>query len=176
MFKDEFAVDFYRLVKTKIESREFNGQPVKAKVKKAVLEAARQTGSGINTQHWRFILVQDKENLKRLVSDSTTGKWAATADFAVIILTDPQYNFHMLDAGRAIQSMMLTAWSYNVASGIFTGVELKALQRDFGLPSNLHFAAVAAFGYPKKKIFGIKSRKPLSEIAYLEKYGKELAL
>ena len=38
-----------------------------------ILEAARSTGTGLNTQHWRFILVENKENLKLLAKDSF--KW-----------------------------------------------------------------------------------------------------
>lgn len=169
-------MDAYKIIETKIESREFSQKPVPESIKKKVLEAARLTGSGMNAQHWRFILIQDRENLNRLVADSTTGKWAATADFAIIILTDPKLRFHMIDAGRAIQSMMLAAWSFGVASGIFIGVDLKALTNDFALPSDLNFAAVVAFGYPTRKILGKKDRKPLTEIAFLEKYGQKLDL
>ena len=83
-------MDTYDLVVTKIESREFSQQFVPPEVKRRVLEAARFSPSGRNTQHWRFVLVQDKENLKRLASDSTSGSWVANANFAVIILTDPE--------------------------------------------------------------------------------------
>ena len=167
-------MDAYEIIETKIESREFSKKAVPDSLKKKVLEAARLTGSGMNAQHWRFILIQDKENLNRLVADSTTGKWAATADFAIIVLTDPKLKFHMIDAGRSIQSMMLAAWSFGVASGIFIGVDLNALSKDFALPSEMNFAAVVAFGYPTRKIVGKKDRKPLREIAFLEKYGQKL--
>jgi nitroreductase len=169
-------LDTFERIRTKIESREFSQKPVPDDIKREILEAARLTGSGMNSQHWRFILVQDKENLKRLASDSTTGKWVAGAEFAMIILTDPKYNFHMIDAGRAAQSMMLAAWNLGVASGIFVGVNLDALTRDFAIPANMNFAAVVAFGYPSKKILGKKDRKPLTEIVYSEKYGQKLSL
>jgi hypothetical protein len=35
---------------------------------------------------------------------------------------------------------------------------------------------VLGFGYPTRKIVGKKSRMPLSEIAFLEEYGKPLVL
>ncbi len=169
-------MDAYERIRTKIESREFSQKPVPEDIKKEVLEAARLTGSGMNAQHWRFILIQDKDNLKQLALDSTTGKWVAGADFAIIILTDPKFKFHMIDAGRAAQSMMLAGWNSGVASGIFVGVDLDALTKDFAIPSAMNFAAVVAFGYPAKKILGKKDRKSLTEIAYLEKYGQKLTL
>jgi Nitroreductase family. len=56
---------------------------------------------------------------------STTGKWVAGANFAVVVLTNAEYPFHLLDAGQAIMSMMLAAWNRGVASRIFTGFDQK---------------------------------------------------
>ena len=152
----------------------FSSKHVSAEIKEKILDAARVTGSGMNVQHWRFVLVQDKGSLEQLAEDSKTGKWVTNANFAVVVLTDPQYYFHMIDAGRAIQSMMLAAWSFGVASGIYAGVKADEMKRDFNLPSNLNIIAVVAFGYPAKKILGKKDRKPLDEVAFLEKYGQKL--
>jgi len=159
---------------TKIESREYSGDPVSRDLKLKILEAARQTGSGMNAQHWRFILVQDKANLKRLAADSTTGQWVAKADFAVIVLTNPEYAFHMIDAGRAIQSMMLTAWSFGLGSGIYVGINRNAMLKDYQIPTEMNITAVVGFGYPAKPIKGLKTRKPLAEIAFLQKFGVPL--
>ena len=91
----------------------------------------------MNTQHWRFIIVQDKGNLKRLADDSTTGPWVAGCDFAVIILTDPKVPGHVIDGGRVLQDMQLAAWSMGVGSGIFTGVKEDKLRKDFAIPQEL---------------------------------------
>ena len=166
----------YDLVRTKIESRTFSSKSVPTEIKKKILEAARLTGSGNNIQHWRFILIQKKESIKQLADDSKSGPWVASANFAVIVLTDPQYDFHMIDAGRAIQSMMLTAWSFGVGSGIYVRLNIDSMTKDFAIPSNLNITAVLGFGYPVKKILGKKDRKPISQIAFQEKYGQKLEL
>jgi nitroreductase len=140
-----------------------------------VLEAGRLTGSGVNKQHWRFILVQKADSVKQLAKDSTTGSWVGNASFAVIVLTDPKLGFHRLDAGRAVQDMQLAAWNSGVASGIFTGVNDEALRRDFEIPKDLHISVVAGFGYPARKITGKrKNRKPLGEVAFLDRYGSSV--
>jgi len=161
-------------VKTKLDVREFDSRPVGADVKMAVLEAGRLTQSGNNTQHWRFILVQDPKNLVRLAEDSTSGSWVARANFAVIICTDPNKGYHLIDAGRAAQDMELTAWEHGVASGLYTGIKQTDIRRDFGIPEDLNATIVVGFGYPRRKLLGRKNRKPLSEVAFLEKYGKSL--
>ncbi len=169
-------MDTYERIATKLDIREFDSREVSAEIKRKVLEAARLTQSGNNLQHWRFILIQDKDNLKRLAEDSTSGRWVAGTNFAVVVLTNPKYGFHLVDAGRVIQDMQLAAWNYGVASGIYTGFNREAMVRDFGVPPDLVPSAAVGFGYPRKKILGKKNRKPLAELAFLEKYGKGLVI
>jgi nitroreductase len=167
-------MDVTEAVRTKLDVREFASTKVPSEIKLAVLEAARLTQSGINSQHWRFILVQEPENLRKMADDSPSGKWVARANFAVIVCTDPTKGYHTIDAGRAVQDMQLTAWGQGVASGVFTGIKQAEFRRDFGVPENLNATIVAGFGYPRKKILGRKNRKPLSEVAFLERFGGDL--
>jgi nitroreductase len=167
-------MDAYQCVITKIESREFAHRPVPGDIKLKVLEAARLTGSGINKQHWRFVLVQDDNRLKTLASTSTTGKWVEGADFGVIVLTDPKYNFHMIDAGRVVQSMQIAAWNFGVTSCVYTGIRVPEFMKEFNTSAELNPTIVVGFGYPARKILGRKNRKPLSEVAFVDKYGNRV--
>lgn len=161
-------------VKTKLDVREFDPKVVPAEVKIAVLEAGRLTQSGVNSQHWRFILVQEPKNLVKLANDSTSGSWVRRSNFAVIICTDPKKGYHLIDAGRAAQDMQLSAWDNGVASGLYTGIRQAEMRKDFEIPESLVATVVVAFGYPTKKLFGKKDRRSLSEVAFLEKYGSSL--
>jgi nitroreductase len=168
-------MDAYECVATKLDVREFDSRYVPAEVKLKVLEAARLTGSGINNQHWRFILVQERDRLKLLAEDSTTGGWVAQANFAVIVLTDPKFGFHLIDAGRAAQDMQIAAWNFGVTSCLYTGFKVEDLRKDFGIPKNLNPSVVVGFGYPARKIVGkTKDRKPLSTLAFLNNYENRL--
>jgi nitroreductase len=109
-----------------------------------------------------------------MASDSPSGKWVARANFAVIVCTDPTKSYHMIDAGRAVQDMQLTAWNHGVASGVFTGIKQAELKRNFGVPEDLSATIVVGFGYPQRKLRGRKNRKRLSEVAFLERYGNKL--
>jgi nitroreductase len=167
-------LDAYETVVSKLDIREFSSKNVPSDVKMKVLDAARLTGTGMNVQHWRFLMIQGRDRLKKLADDSPTGKWVENADFAIMVLTDPKLGFHLLDAGRAMQSMQIAAWSFGVASGMFTGVNRETLERDFGIPKNLNPSVTVAFGYPTKKLSGKKKRRPLSEVAFLDRFGSAL--
>ena len=164
-------MDTQKTILTKLDIRQYSPKKVPADVKLKILEAARATGSGNNKQHWKFILIQEKEAIKKLAEDSTSGSWVGGGDFAVIILTNPQLSFHKIDAGRAAQDMQLAAWDQGVASGLYIGVNEDKLRKDFAIPSNLGPTIVLGFGYPIKKIIGRKNRIPLTELTYLDRYG-----
>jgi nitroreductase len=167
-------METYKMILTKLDVRQFDSKRVPAEVKLKVLEAARASGTGNNRQEWRFILVQEKETLKKLAEDSTSGGWVAGADFAVIVLSDPTLGFHLIDAGRAVQSMELAAWDQGVISGIYTGIKDEKMRKDFAIPSSLKPVVVVGFGYPVKKIVGKKKRRPLVELAFIDKFGNKL--
>lgn len=164
-------MDVFDSIATKLDVREFSSTQVPSNVRLRILEAARLTQSSKNTQHWRFILIQRPESLANLANHSTTGKWVAGANFAILVLTDPSVNGRLIDAGRAVQDMQLTAWSYGVASGIFVGFDPRQISADFDAPQHLQPTCVVGFGYPVKTIVGKKRRLPLEELAYLERYG-----
>ncbi len=166
-------MEAFDCIATKLDIREYSNEEVPTMVRSGILEAARLTGTGLNTQHWRFILVKDKDNLKRLAEDSTSGKWVAGANFAVIVLTNPKYGFHMIDAGRVLQNMQLAAWNQGVVSGLFTGVKEEKLRDDFAISIDLKPTVILGFGYPVRKLTGKrKNRLPYDDLVFYERYGR----
>jgi nitroreductase len=168
-------LDTYDAIATKLDVREFSPKHVTGEIKKKILDAARLTGSSQNSQHWRFLLIEERSNLKKLALDSTSGAWVEHANFAIAILTNPKVPGYMIDAGRVLQDMQLAAWNVGVASRLYIGFKEDDFRRDFGVPSELKPTVVLGFGYPKHKTLGKeKDRKPLEELAFSEKYGNPL--
>lgn len=167
-------MDAYQGVLGKLDLREFDSKPVPTDVKLKVLEAGRSTATGMNVQHLRFILVDSPQGIRKLAEGSTTGKWVEGANFGVILLTNPKYGFHLLDAGRAVQNMEIAAWNFGLVSCPFTGINREAYERDFKIPRDLNPGAVVGFGYPTRKILGKKNRKPLPDLAFHESYGNDI--
>ena len=168
-------MDTIECIATKFDVRQFSNDQISDETKKKILDAARFSGSGLNTQHWRFVLVEKKENLIKLAQDSTSGQWVSGASFAVIILTNPQYKFHALDAGRVVQNMQLAAWNLGIASGIFTGVNEDKIRKHFSVPDSLSLTVTLGFGIPAGKHNPRrKNRKPLHELVFSERFGNSM--
>jgi nitroreductase len=140
-----------------------------------IVESAHLTASAANRQEWHFILVRDRERLRKLGSLVRTGPYTANAAAAVIVAYEKGSRSGVSDASRAIQSMMLTAWGDGVGSN-WTGLTgIDAVREEFGVPDSYDVLAVVPFGYPKRKVVGKKKRKPFNEVVSSERFGTPLA-
>jgi nitroreductase len=170
-------MDVTRALETRLEVRRYANEPVAEENKHAILDAARGAPSGKNRQHWRFVLIEDQTDLDRLAQLSTTGGWIDGADFAVVVLTNPEHDYHEIDAGRAITHMQLAAWDVRVGSCIYTGFDEAGMQEFLAVPTALAVTAVVGFGYPKfdvDDLEGRKDREPLSDVVHEGRFGKPL--
>jgi nitroreductase len=162
-------MDAVEAVRTLLAVRSYRDTPIPDAVVRRIVEAGRLTGSGMNRQPWHFIVVQDRNMLRRLGELATSGPYVAEAPLAIVVAID-KTRFAVSDASRAIQSMLLTAWAGGVASNWvgFGGLDnVKAL---LDIPAKLDVLAILPFGYPTRAIGrGKKQRKPLREVAHLER-------
>ena len=166
-------MDAFEAVRTLLAVRSYQEKPVPDAVVRRIVEAGRLTGSGMNGQPWHFIVVRDREMLKKLGASASSGPYIAQAPLAVVVATDKKSRFGVSDASRAIQSMLITAWADGVGSNWvgFGGMEKARTLLD--IPASLDVLAVLPFGYPARAVGkGKKQRKALHEVAHNEKYGK----
>ena len=165
----------YEAVTTVLAVREFRECPVADKIIDKIIESARLTGSSMNRQPWHFVVVQNRDTLRNIGNLVTSGPYNAQAAFAVVVAIEKSSPFGVSDASRAIQSMMLTAWSEGIGSNWTGWVGMTKIANLLGIPNNLDVIAVVPFGYPKTiRAKGIKNRKPIQEIAHKEQFGQPL--
>ena len=165
-------METFEAIRTLLAVRSYKDTPVPDAVVRRILEAGRLTGSGMNRQPWHFIVVRDRDTLRRLGAIASSGSYVAQAPLAIVVATD-RSRFAVSDASRAIQSMLLTAWADGIGSNWvgFGGLEnTKAL---LDVPAGLDVLAILPFGYPARAVGrGKKQRKPLRDVAHLERYGR----
>jgi nitroreductase len=167
-------MDVFEAVRTLLAVRGYQDKPVPDAVVRRIVEAGRLTGSGMNRQPWHFIVVRDRETLRKLGALASSGPYVAQAPLAVVVATDKS-RFALSDASRAIQSMLLTAWADGVGSNWVGFGGLDKVNALLDLPARLEVLAILPFGYPARPVGrGEKQRKSLSEVAHLERYGRPL--
>lgn len=168
-------MEVFDAVRTVLAVRQFQEKPVPEAIVQQIVEAGHLTASSMNGQPWHFIIVQDKEMLRRLGALAKTGPYIAQAPLAIVVGME-QSIYGVSDASRAIQSMVLTAWAQGVGSNWVGFDNLKQVNPVLGIPAEIDILAILPFGYPTQAIGkGQKGRKPLGEIAHRERWGHPFA-
>src|SRR5919197_1775461 len=139
-------MEVFEAVRTALAIRLYKETPVPPDVVRRIVEAGRFTGSAMNGQPWHFIVVDDKDTLNHLGALSRTGPYVAQAPLAIVVAIQ-RTKFSVADAARAIQSMMLTAWSEGIGSNWVGFMGLDDVRPLFGIPNELDVLAVIPFGY-----------------------------
>jgi nitroreductase len=169
-------VEVFDAVRTVLAVRRYKEEPVPAPIRRRVVEAGRLTASSINLQPWHFVVVEERATLRTLGDILKTGRYVADASFAIVVLIERDSEYAVSDASRAIQSMILTAWSDGVGSNWAGFGPMPAVEQLVGAPKAFEGLAVIPFGYPATTLGrGKKKRKPLHAVASRERFGTPFA-
>jgi len=165
-------MDVFESVKTLSSIRSYVRKAVPDSVVREVIEAGRLAPSAHNDQPWQFILVRDRDKLEGLGKYCISGKFVSEVDFAVAVLTDPSSKWHEIDGTRAVQNMVLTAWSHKLGSCWIGNIDRVGLMKYLNIPDNLNILTVLPFGYFDERHAGpVKNRKPPEQVFHLNTFG-----
>ena len=146
-------MDTYRAIDSIRVIREYDSRPIEEEKLRQILNAGRRAGSSKNLQRWQFIVVKDREQLKRLSEVGHFTQPVAGAAVAVALVTpDPAAADAPLsvvfDLGRAAQNMVLTAWNLGIGSVPVTVYEHDLARDLLEFPHDHHCEYILCFGYP----------------------------
>lgn len=165
-------MEVFESVRTVLAVRSYQDKPLPPDVVTRIVEAGRLTASSMNGQPWHFVVVENRDMLRRLAVAARTGPYIAQAPLAIVVVIE-RTRFAVSDASRAIQSMILTAWSEGVGSNWVGFVGMLDLNALLGIPDTLDVLAVLPFGYPVQPGGqGKKRRKPASEVVHRERFAQ----
>jgi len=168
-------VDTFEAIRTALAVRQFQDKPIPQEVMRQIIEAAHLTASSMNGQPWHFIVVQDRDMLKKLGAVAKSGPYIAQAPLAIVVGIE-QSPYGVSDASRAIQDMILAAWSQGVGSNWVGFHGLTEVNPLLGIPPEIEVFAIVPFGYPVKQVgAGRKVRKPMGEVVSSERFGQPFA-
>ena len=160
--------------------RQYAGDPVPDEVITQLLELARWTGSSRNTQPWQFVVVRDKEKLKKLASMRPNINWAADAPVGIAIVLDEAGVSNAYDEGRLTERLLTGATLLGYGGGVawFGEDEHQAAAKKLlGIPAEKTARQMIMFGKARSKDdprpYGPKrGRRPMSELAHYETWGQ----
>jgi len=160
--------------------RQYRPEPVPDEVVAELLNIARWTGSSRNSQPWRFIVVTDKEQLRRISQLRTPINWVAGAPLAIAIVLDganpPSESY---DEGRVSERLLIGAHLLGLGGGTaWFGDEAQQGQAKalLGIPAERTARSVVVLGYPitakdPRPGAAAGGRKPLADLVSYGRMG-----
>ena len=168
-------MEVFECVSTLSSIRSYHQKEVPEEVIMEVLEAGRLAPSAHNDQPWEFILIRDKSMLTQMKKYCVSGSFIAQVDFAVVVVTDPSSKWHEIDSTRAVQNMVLTAWSHKLGSCWIGRLEKKGLMEYLNIPKHLNVLTVLPFGYfDERLVSSVKFRRDPDQVFHLNSYGSRM--
>ncbi len=165
-------MDVFDAVRTVLAVRRYTERAVPADVIRRIVEAGRLSASAGNQQPWHFIVISERATIAKVGEIMTTGPYAKGASHVIAVMIVKDKRVAISDGSRAIQNMILTAWSEGVGSNWIGFGHMPAIEELLGVPDTHQALAVLALGYPADTLGrGRKKRKPMAEVASREKFG-----
>ena len=115
-----------------------------------ILEIARWTGSSRNTQPWHFVIVRDKEVLRKLSELRPNITWVEDGALAIAMVMPGDNIVHeAYDEGRVSERIMIAARMLGLGSGTawFSEPDREAIAKDLlGVPAGHTLRSVMVVG------------------------------
>jgi len=143
-------VDTYLAVASKRDWRSYAERPVPLDVQLRILDAGRVSGSAVNRQPWRFVVVVGEAWKRALAATVYSPRNIETAALVVVVVTEE--GGRAFDVGRAVQNMMLTAWNDGVVSCPNGMPDAAAAADALGLEGDLLPVIILSIGYPRRDL------------------------
>jgi nitroreductase len=162
------------------QARRYRPDPVPEDTLQELLEIARWTGSSRNTQPWEFIVITDKEQLRRISQIRTPINWVADAPLAIaIVLKGENPLSEAFDEGRVTERLLIGARVLGLGGGTaWFGDDAQQAEgkRVLGIPAERAARSVVVLGYPTttkdhRPNPAVGGRRPLSELVSHDRFG-----
>ena len=145
--------------------RKFLDKEIEDEKIERLLRAGMQAPSAINSQPWEFLVVKDKEGIRKIENMSQYSKPAKTSTCCIITLFNEDYlsqfdNYKWVqqDMGACTQNILLQAVEEGLGAvwlGTYPDEErVNYLKEHFNIPDNVYPYSVIVLGYPTEDYTG----------------------
>lgn len=169
-------METFDAIRTRRKINEYADTPIEEEKLHQILEAGRRAPSSRNSQRWDFIVVRDRDRLKRLSRVWRGAAHIADAPLAIAIVApfseDLRENGSInFDLGQAVTSMMIAAADLGIGSRHASVLEYDLGAEILELPEGQRLTWLFGLGYPgdrPMKPVVNPNRRPFNEVVHHE--------
>jgi nitroreductase len=178
--------NFVELAVNRRSIRQYTGESLSSSEVEQIMKAALMAPSSKNSRSWEFVLIENKEMLKKLsVCKPTNAAFIENCALAIVVLTDPlKSEAYVEDASIAAAYIQLQAEDLSLGS---CWVQISGRETEAGydseqyvkdlleIPLQLHVGCIISLGHKAREGKPHNEEKLQWEKLHIEKYRNEPA-
>jgi nitroreductase len=147
-------------IHTRRSIRKYQNKPVPEEIIREILAAAMCAPSAGNQQPWHFVVITDREILRRVPDIHPYAAMTRQAPGAILVCGDLSLERYpgnwVLDCSAAVQNLLLAAHAKGLGA-VWTGIypqkdRMEGFRRLLHLPENIVPHTLVPFGYPSQQL------------------------
>ncbi len=150
--------------------REYQSKPIGKELLEKLVDAGRRAPTARAVEPWEFIVIQNKETLKKLGQIANTGTFIKDAASCIAVFCkDTKY--YLEDGCAATENILLAATALGLGACWVAGDKkpyVDEVARLLGTPPEFKLVSLISLGWPKQQTEQAKARR-LSELIHWEK-------
>ena len=172
-------MEFMDVIRARKSTRSYMDKVVEEEKLKQLLEAARLAPSWANRQCWKYIIVNDKEKIKKLAA-GIINSWMKNVKIVIVACADPKksgskngMDYYLVDVAISMEHLVLAATNLGLGTCWIGGFDEAKVKKILNIPEKIRVVAMTPVGYPSgngmrnkisRKIIRADTRKPLEEM------------
>lgn len=143
----------------RVSIRKYSGKPVEQEKTEQLLRAAMAAPSAMDKRPWHFIVIKDRELLKKITAFHPYASMLTEADYAILVCGDfrqeEKIGYLAINGAAATENILLEAVSQGLGAcwlGIYPREErMEAISKLIGLPEYIVPLTLISVGYPAEE-------------------------
>jgi len=149
-------MELYEGLLTRRSIRKYTGAKIEMDTILAIIKAGMYAPSANNKRPWHFIVIDDREIMKKIMDVHPYASMLADASHAIAVCGDDSLqngvDYYKLDCSNASQNILLAAHSMGLGA-VWLAVEpraerIEAIVKILGLPGHIHPVSIISIGVP----------------------------
>ncbi|MGA2774977.1 MAG: nitroreductase family protein [Candidatus Omnitrophota bacterium] len=166
-------MDALEAIKIRRSVRQFQNKPIPRDILETLVDAGRYAATARNVQPWEFLVITERETLKKIASLAENGRFIAdTASCIAVYSNDTKY--YLEDGCAATENILICAASLGIGSCWVAGDKkpyCPEVSYLLGVPIGYKLISLIALGYPTdKNALNVAEKRSLKESLHWEKF------
>lgn len=164
-------METFDAISKRVSVREYQNKPISKELLEKLVDAARRAPTARAVEPWEFVVVTDREILKKLGEIASTGPFIKDAASCIAVFCQDT-KYYLEDGCAATENILLAAADLGLGACWVAGDKkpyVAEISKVLSSPTSLKLVSLISLGWPKKEVKQLKSRK-LKDVMHWEKF------